>query len=351
MVKISLVIIVENSYEYLPSLFESIGSELFSESIEVILIDNSEKTSHADILNSYPTLMIFSFSDAVHNKGILYNKGIELATNSYVVFAHSDIYFRPCFFMRLQQYIESGEQFDALYFRQYYADLNFYGYDELGMDSGKLVYRHIFMSPLSEPNLVIQGTESCFLINLDSLENIKFSEEFHQSFYEFDLFMALMKLGKTFKLVESCEYIHYFIELHEKKKFQYLDSAIFAYRNPEIYCMDAVRLLNAELEELKGILEHQQVAIGELNSKIALGLTESECKVRVVENALTIKTEQLIEAENELIEAENKLIKIEGSRGWKMLCYLYKIQDVLIPLSSRRRGIAKMIYKCIKTPR
>lgn len=52
-----------------------------------------------------------------------------------------------------------------------------------------------------------------------------------------------------------------------------------------------------------------------------------------------------------LLERERELERIHNSTGWKLLLIIYKIEDLVFPVNSKRRFIAKIIKKFIKNPK
>lgn len=54
---------------------------------------------------------------------------------------------------------------------------------------------------------------------------------------------------------------------------------------------------------------------------------------------------------NLLLESERTLEKIHRSTGWKLLTKYYRLRDKVIPKSSKRRLVAKLVLKSIKEPR
>ncbi|MCY9664840.1 glycosyltransferase [Paenibacillus alginolyticus] len=54
---------------------------------------------------------------------------------------------------------------------------------------------------------------------------------------------------------------------------------------------------------------------------------------------------------NLLLESDRALENIYRSRGWKLLTNYYRLRDKLIPMSSKRRLVVKLVSKSIKEPR
>ena len=91
MIKVSIIIPVYNTAEYLMECFHSVFSQTLKE-IEIIAVNDGSTDHSLDILNTikkeHPEMIIIS----QENKGLgaVRNKGIELATGKYIYFLDSD---------------------------------------------------------------------------------------------------------------------------------------------------------------------------------------------------------------------------------------------------------------------
>lgn len=109
-----------------------------------------------------------------------------------------------------------------------------------------------------------------------------------------------------------------------------------------------------KVEEMRKIIEEllssKKELTEELNVKkiecinINLQYNENCNRINDLENEINKKDFHI----TSLLEKEKILYKIYASRGWKLLLSLYKIEEKLVPINSRRRSYFKYFYKTIK---
>ena len=123
-----------------------------------------------------------------------------------------------------------------------------------------------------------------------------------------------------------------------------------------------------ELDEKQNELDEKQNELNNKNHEIEIKNHEFDVQSR----ALRLKTEELAARSRELetknlkleeqsreIEARGRAIisqdeelrAIKSSRGWRLLQKLWAVRDKFVPLGSKRRLVAKLAYKSIRSPR
>jgi len=231
MKKISLIIINNNAYEYLPKLFNSIPHDV-KEKIEIILINNYTVDSNLNDMCNLDCNEVYNFDETIYNKGILFNKGVELAKSKYVLFAHADIYFYSDFFYKVFDLLEE-ENKDIVNFEQLYADYSIIGQNELyfNQSSRTISIRKLFEEPIKKSECILTCSEACFLINSELFKTLKFNNEYKNSFYEYEFLLNAKLQGKNIVIYDDCKIVHYFIEEYEKVIDFIEDRKIFIDKN------------------------------------------------------------------------------------------------------------------------
>lgn len=234
---LSLVIINDNAADYCYKLFESIKEQLSFDDLDLIFIDNCSKDDSVAIAKHFGIKKIYSFNIKETNFGVLYNKGLELANQDYIIFAHSDVFFASDFFCELSHYLSNSSSiYDFTSFKQYYVDLCKVRRDRLGLDlyNQKLCIS-LNASISSQMEVYSECTESCFMINRGKIEFIKFNNLYSKSLYVFDFLEKVKTSTGQVGFFEGCRYFHYFIETHDILKTFPLDSIIFMHNYQYIY--------------------------------------------------------------------------------------------------------------------
>lgn len=97
MPKISIIVPVHNTEEYLQECLDSLAAQTVSD-LEVICIDDGSTDASVDILRKYaerdPRFQVFSHPEAL-GPGAVRNQGIGLATGDFIGFVDSDDYIHP----------------------------------------------------------------------------------------------------------------------------------------------------------------------------------------------------------------------------------------------------------------
>lgn len=105
--------------------------------------------------------------------------------------------------------------------------------------------------------------------------------------------------------------------------------------------------LDVEIAKRDESIRAQNETIAELTRKLAIVENEKLlCEQKNKEIEATHEKVLAIEEDHirQLAECRNELSKIHNSRGWKLLNILYRLENLILPLHSRRRKILKTIF-------
>lgn len=128
MIRLSVIIPVHNTKKYLEQAIESVLQQTFSE-YELILVDDGSTDGSELIVDHYASndTRIRILHQSQSGVAIARNNGIDVACGEYLVFLDSDDYFSNTYaFAILAQKAASSQ-----------ADVIFYGYTDLDMNTGK----------------------------------------------------------------------------------------------------------------------------------------------------------------------------------------------------------------------
>jgi len=412
--KLSIIIINEDAYEYIPNLMDSLIEQLNGRSIETVFIDNSRKQIALNSYSNYITKS-YSFSHQVEHRGMLYNKAAELADGDYVLFIHSDIYFCEGFFDSLFRIFESGQSFDFANVDQLYVEGWNFGQNQLFIDYNnsdvfitqpwQTVFEHTFINECSE---------SCFIVNRDIFKKYLFNIQYLKSFYEYDFIKEIYFSGGTIINLNECTIVHYFIETHEKMKCLLSDKSMWINKNLGIYRAleekettlmqkdqilqkkdatlihreQALQVKEETILQKKQIIQEKEAALIQkdqiLQEKIEMliqkiqviqekeelliqkdqviqekeeALIQKDQVIQVKEEALIQKAHVIQEKEEALIqkdqviqEKDATIKNIYRSGGWKLLLRYYRFRDKLLPDNTMRKLFAKLLIKFMRNP-
>lgn len=114
MSKISIIVPVHNTEDYLQECLDSIAAQTISD-LEVICIDDGSDDRSGDIIRQYSErddrFRVFSHPEAL-GPGAARNKGIELASGDYIGFVDSDDYIHPRMYEDLLSAFRVGAEID-----------------------------------------------------------------------------------------------------------------------------------------------------------------------------------------------------------------------------------------------
>gem|GEM_PF-5300031 len=228
MSNISFVIINDDAAEYCTVLFDSLKKQKDSNNIELVFIDNHSADESVKLAANFGIRNIYSFDSKTERRGLLYNKGSELSSGDYIIFAHSDILLRENFFSNVYRYIKNNPDVDFVNFSQYYLDHVFLGNNYIGMDiiTGNFFYHQLFDF---NPNVKIacECSEACFMVKRDVFNRNVFNADYFNSFYEYDFIYRIKEDHKNIEKLNESAFMHYFIEWHEKNKSLEQDRLVF----------------------------------------------------------------------------------------------------------------------------
>lgn len=226
---LTLIIINDDAEEYLYRLFESLKIQVGIDDCEIVFVDNCSKDKSVQMAEKYGVHKIYKFEDKIYSRALLYNKGYEISRTQFLVFAHSDIFFDRDFFKTLYERIESHQISDFINFSQHYADSNYFGNNEIGIDvtNHQIFYKQLFQYLPHGMPLYLECSEACFMVNRQWIDDFSFNSSYSDSFFEFDLLSNIINNSGTYSTLKQCIFTHYFIELHEKLKTLQNDKKLF----------------------------------------------------------------------------------------------------------------------------
>lgn len=205
MVKVSLIIPVYNSEEYLKQCLDSIINQSL-EDIEVICINDGSTDESLNILNSYSKLdnRIKVIDNKTNKKqGFSRNRGLDLAIGEYILFVDSDDWLRAdacetlynmskdldcdLLYFLLENYSHEKESF----YQTDYYDLSFLPYDlEGSIFNHKDIKDYVF-------SLSVSPCQKFYKREL--VENIRFPEDifFEDNIFHWDVILSASKISLT----------------------------------------------------------------------------------------------------------------------------------------------------------
>ncbi|MBU5440998.1 glycosyltransferase [Paenibacillus sp. MSJ-34] len=233
---ISLVIINEDSELYLDRLFSSIKQQKVFHELDIIFIDNNSKDNSILIAQKHGVSKIISTSERVSSKGLLYNLGQELAEREFILFTHSDIFFFDDFFENLDSYLISN-QTDFINFNQVYLDGFIFGCHQLSTDvTNEIInYAQLYQNSPNDSELVLQCSESCFMVRNRVFKKFKFDHEYYDSLFEYSFLIQVILSKYTISFIKQCKIYHYFLEMSDKVKSLKQDKRTFLLKNKTLF--------------------------------------------------------------------------------------------------------------------
>ncbi|GAA4828597.1 hypothetical protein GCM10023310_01820 [Paenibacillus vulneris] len=248
---ITLVVINENAEEYCYGFFKSLNNCDYKPN-QIVFIDNASIDRSVDIAQQNSSF-VYQFKKKT-SKAELYKKGIEIANNNFIIFCHSDILFDPKFFHHLRIYLLESNDVDFVNFTQLYVDGVNYGNHCLGIDidCDKINYKKLF-EPKPENEILLECSESCFMVNKIALNALSFDSRFINSFCEYPVMYNIRKSNGSVKLFDKCIISHYFIELHEQLETNKHDEDMFIKNYFYIFDLEKINDIKTKIKKLKEI--------------------------------------------------------------------------------------------------
>lgn len=294
MYKISIVIINDDAEEYLDQMFQSMLQELDRQYFEIIFIDNCSNDESISKAEIYGVNIAFGFQQKVRYRGILYNKGIELANGEFILYIHSDTYFANDFFYRLKN--NDTVNYTSLgfaNFSQYNSEGGFINLEQLAIDfdNRKFFRNELYYRALENSGIVYYISESCFMVKKEIAQKLTFNTSYSHSYFKYEMLDKILGSGYCLWNFSECKYTHYFIEMHEKIKTEQKDRDIFLINNLHLFEM------KKQLNEITRLNEYIEVK-------------------RIKEDNYILEIKEL---QNELNKTQNMLKEFQSLKRWKFL--------------------------------
>lgn len=144
-------------------------------------------------------------------------------------------------------------------------------------------------------------------------------------------------------------------EVDERNKhIKYLDVKQAELHKLVITTQDENRLLKQEIEKKSNDCDEILRSVGKEYGIQNMNLDEIVKRVNADLKIMKDHDQELMNKDghiNLLLESERKLERIQSSTGWKFLTKYYHLRDKVIPRSSKRRLVAKLVSKSIREPR
>ena len=313
MPELSIVVINDGAEEYCKAFFQSLQHQNYDmSSVEVILIDNCSEDRSVKIAKKYKLDALYVFDTRVDYRALLYKQGIKMSSAAYILFIHSDIYFKHDFLLKVMETLNE-DRYDFINFNLKYPDLNDYGYDciSFNLKTGDLYQRRCYQGDV-DGSIIGKCSESCFVVRKDLIFNEEFDEDFYDSFFTYiPLFNSDIKI----QYEDSISVVHYFLEEHNKIKTEEIDKAIFVAK----YYPELVEKLFPE--EL----------VPTINGLLHLSLAGLKARASRLEG-------------EKIKSLESELRRVISSRSWRITTPLRSIGNVFrdvwngIPQSIRTNG-------------
>lgn len=237
MSRFSIVFINDNAAEYCVPLFQKLSTQLNIEVMDIILIDNCSSDNSVEIARSFGVQTIYSFEKRIDNRGVLYNKGADLAKENFILFSHTDVIFSDDFFVKLALNLDNNETADFIAFPQIYPDKRVFGLNELAVNFSDEEVFSLQPRTVTPPGFekFLECSESCFMIHRDVMVYFRFDENYKNSYFEYNLLKNVLLNGGNAITFPESTVTHYFIELHEKYLTEEFDQKLFKMKNVEMF--------------------------------------------------------------------------------------------------------------------
>ncbi len=344
MPSLSIAVINDNSAEYCKFLLQSLQPQVIDVDVEVIFLDNCSEDHSIDIARYYiPNIHLYQFEAPVAHRGILYNKGLELASRDYILFVHSDVSLSADFLLNARTILDTGI-YDFINFRIKSPDLNDYGYDSISFNpqSGAFLYRKLYQSN-PDSAFRIECSEACFIIKKSFIALSGFDIEFHDSFFEY---ASMLSQPINVYFAHDISVVHYFIEQHSKLFTEDADRALLfqKYHENIIGKLFSPNLAVAPTTKTDATLSIEQSIsecsehIGELKRIVS----ESDMRIKYLQHVVSardMQIRQFQELKHILAERENVISQMLSSSSWRLTRPLRAVKLFLLDISTRLRRV------------
>lgn len=204
MIKVSIIVPVYNTEEYLENCLMSLVSQEL-EPIEIICIDDASTDNSYNILkkfsNKYNNIHIFH-NDTNQGQGITRNIGISLAKGKYIGFVDSDDFVSNKMYSRLYNEAESNNYPEVVS-----TGISFVKSDNVLRDTPSLGRGRLYHLPKDKEKIISQSPSACNKIFLrESLSNLRFLEKTMWEDVAFT-YSAIIN-SENLLVMNSCDYFY-----------------------------------------------------------------------------------------------------------------------------------------------
>jgi len=365
--KISLVIVNDDTADYLPKLFDTIKEQNGLESLfEVIFVDNCSKDNSVEIAKNFGVENVYVFEEKINKRGVLFQKGADLAKGDYVIFAHSDVYFGEVFFENLIKWLAENKDADFVNFGQYYVDGNFVNnHMSLDLPNKKIVYSGVFNELANNPFL--DCSEGCFFVKKSIFSIYEISSRYQSNFYEFDLLKRVRDGRNKVSRCDTCKFFHYFLENREKIRDLQTDSNIFIRNNYDLFIVEdrltdvatlssVVSKKKEKIITLNEIINDKEVEIKNLNKVVStknrkIKELNEDAKKKYENTKRITDLEKKLDQKDSCISILNQQVSnLKNSFSYKLGRGLTFPIRILFPVGSRRECLLKIIIEFFSHP-
>jgi GT2 family glycosyltransferase len=110
---------------------------------------------------------------------------------------------------------------------------------------------------------------------------------------------------------------------------------------------ESFRQRDAHISHLEGVVREKEAEAEGLKA----GLVEKEREIGSLNETINQKATQISHLEGVAWEKEAKLNHIYNSHGWKALLIYYRMRERILPINTKRRLSAKILFKLITNPK
>ena len=112
------------------------------------------------------------------------------------------------------------------------------------------------------------------------------------------------------------------------------------------FSLDQARLLSEKIAALAVL--HDQLDFQQHENQDLLGrITEKNAGIRNLSERIASHAQQIAEKEHQVKALTNQLVEIQGSRGWRLLIFLWEIRKFFLPLGSRRERLVRLLWRSL----
>jgi glycosyltransferase involved in cell wall biosynthesis len=334
----SVVITCHNYGRYLKQSIDSVIRQT-KKPLEIIVINDSSNDETEKVVTNYGDNVSYIYVD-YRNVQKARNDGLKKAKGKYIVYLDADDYFRDDFIEKMEREMENDSSLSLVYSDR----INFGNKDLLARlnlkekwETSNFDYSNLIKDNyISLPSLIRREHFSGFD------ENINISQDW-------EAWLTLLKHGKAKRIAEPL----FYVRIHGENKTFVMDGyteriKILAKHKLYSILVNDFNKLRCEIKDNNQKIQSKDIDI--LQKKTEIKLIEQEiitCRLaldninlekKLIQNELNINKDQL---NSQKIE----LIRIYSCRGWRMIVFLRKFIEIIIPRHSFRRKVAYFLFK------